>query len=250
MKDILNYKLKPKQAALWCLGQAGYIIKAAETLVAIDPYLSDSVGRIAPQLRRSAPVPLSPKRLKVDIFIVTHDHLDHLDPETIEGYRYKKQTLFVAPRLACKKLLTLGIPMENIRQIDTGETKIISGVEITGVYAIPNEPKVVDTAGYKMVFKNRRSVYHSSDTGFSQLLLDCAPHAEVALLCINGKWGNLNATEAARLAAKVNPKVAIPNHYDIMTLNSENPQTFEYLLRYVNPDIDVKVLSLMERFVW
>jgi len=250
MKQILDYKLKQKQAAIWSLGQAGYVIKTAGTLVAIDPYLSDSVGKIAPQLSRAVPVPLSPSELKVDIFVVTHDHLDHLDPETIEGYKYKKQTLFVGPRFACEKLLSLGVPAKNIRQIDTGQTKVVNEVEITGIYAIPNEPHVVDTAGYKMVFRNGRSIYHSSDTGFSQLLLDCAPHAEVALLCINGKWGNLNATEAANLAAKVNPKVAIPNHYDIMTLNSENPQTFEYLLKYLNPNVKVKVLSLMECFVW
>jgi hypothetical protein len=35
-----------------------------------------------------------------------------------------------------------------------------------------------------------------------------------------------------------------------MALNSENPKTFEYEMHRQNPDIPVKILSIMEPFVW
>ena len=228
MDRITNYKLQTDQAGLWFIGQSGFVIKSCGKTVVIDPYLSDSVAKVSPRLGRAFAVPLEPTHLKADIFIVTHDHLDHLDPETIEAYQYKDSTIFVGPRFACRKLIELNIPEKNVVKIDVGESKKVEGVEITGVYTVPNEASVIDTAGYKIEFKNGRSVYHTSDTDLSPLVLEGAPEAEVMLVCINGNWGNLNIGKAVELAGKVKPRFAIPHHYDVMELNSENPDVFEY----------------------
>lgn len=250
MKIILDQKLKKNQAALWFLGQAGYIISSCGITLVIDPYLSDSVGKASPDFSRAFPVPVKPQELKVDIFIITHDHLDHLDPETINGYKHKNDTIFVAPRLACEKLLSLGISGANIRRVDSGETENFDRVKITGIHAIPTDKSVIDTTGYRIEFSNGRSVYHSSDTSYSETLLSSVPKAEVFLLCINGKWGNLTPEQAAEIAVKGNPLVAIPNHYDVMIKNSENPETFKYILDRKNTKIKVEILKIMEPFVW
>lgn len=250
MKEIESIPLARNQAALFFLGQAGYLIRAGGKTIVIDPYLSDSVGKIKPLFSRLYPPPISPEDLKTDLFIVTHDHLDHLDPETIKPYKYKKETIFIGPRLACKKLKTLGIKERNIIKIDSGEKRKLGKIKITGVYAIPNEASVIDTTGYLIEFANGRSLYHSSDTGFSELLLACVPRAEVFCVCINGKMGNLSPSQAARVAGAVNPKIAIPNHYDIMRLNSENPELFAYLMSKENPKIKARVLKPLEPFIW
>ena len=242
--------LAPNQAAICFLGQAGYIIRSCGRTIVIDPYLSDSVGKIAPKFSRAVPVPVSPAKLRADIFIVTHDHLDHLDPDTIAAYRRKKTTVFIAPRLAARKLAALAIPEKNIRRIDTGETARVLGVSITGVYAVPTSPDVLDTTGYRIEFPNGRSVYHTSDTAFSELLIKAAPHAEVLLTCINGKWGNLTIPQAVRLAAAVSPRFAIPNHYDMMKLNSADPKKFSALMAKRCLSIAVPILRLLEPFVW
>jgi L-ascorbate 6-phosphate lactonase len=247
---ILKYKLTENQAALWFLGQSGFVIKSAGITIAIDPYLSDSVAKVSPSLTRRYPVPIEPSALNVDIYIATHDHLDHLDPETVTAYRHKETTTFVGPRFSCSKFTALGIEQKNIVKIEAGETKTIKGVEINGIYAVANDPAAIDTAGYKIAFANRRNVYHTADTGFSPLLLQCAPSAEVGLFVINGKWGNLNIEQAAELANKVNPKFAVPHHYDLMELNSENPNTFKHQMNYINPHIEVKIPVLMQPFVW
>ena len=251
MKSILNQRLNLEQVGLWFLGQSGYIMRADSVTLVIDPYLSDSVKKIAPEFGRLYPPPISPADLSADIFIVTHDHLDHLDPETIDAYNHKEDTIFVGPRLVCKKLATLGIPASNIHRIDSGESATIRGVTITGIYALPTEVEVIDTTGYLIEFANGRSIYHTSDTEFSELLLKAAPQAEVLLACINGKDGNMGAQSAARLAKVVAPRIAaIPNHYDMMALNSENPQVFAYFARQECPDISIKILNLLEPFIW
>ena len=251
MKEILDYELKPTEAGLWFLGQAGYVAKSCGKILTIDPYLTDSAGHGDPGAMRRIPVPIEPDKLKVDIFIVTHDHTDHLDPETVSAYRYKEETVFVAPRLACRKLAKLGVPERSIRRIDSGETAVVEGVSLTGVYAIPNEPGAADTCGYFVQFENGRSFYHTADTDFSDVLLMAAPkECDVLLVCINGKWGNLDVHQASKLTAHIRPRIAIPNHYDMMAINSENPVSFEFFLRREAPGIETRILQVMTPFVW
>ena len=247
---ILKASLNPDQAELCFLGQAGYIMRTADCIVVIDPYLTDSVGLLDSRFTRLYPPPIQPEELKADIFVVTHDHLDHLDPETIRRYQHTKETCFVAPRLACRNLRDMGVPKDNIYRLDAGESQTINTVRITGIYAVPSAPEVIDTTGYHIAFSNGRTVYATSDTGFSDLLLACAPAAEVMLVCINGKWGNLSAEQAARLTGKVAPRFVMPNHYDMMALNTENPETFKCFLHQHHPNIQTRFLKAMETFVW
>ena len=65
------------------LGQSGYILKSGNTEIVIDPYLSDSVNRIANR-PRTLPIPINPEDINCDAVICTHNHLDHLDPDTVE----------------------------------------------------------------------------------------------------------------------------------------------------------------------
>lgn len=247
---LFDGALQPDRAALWFLGQAGYYIRACGKSLLIDPYLSDSVGRGDPRFTRRYQPPVDPGEVRADIFIVTHDHLDHLDPETIGPYRYKDQTVFVAPRHSAKKLQSLGVKPENIRVVDHGDTVNIDGVEITGIFALGTSADVVDTAGYLIRFPNGRTVYHSADTAFCQLLLDCCPSPEVMLVCINGKYGNLNVDQAIRLAKASGPRYVIPNHYDMMELNGENPETFRCFCQEAGIGEMCRILQVMEEFQW
>src|SRR5262245_39201748 len=99
MKSIWDQSLAPAEAALWWLGQAGYILRASQMTVAIDPYLTDSAAAKAPEFTRLFPPPIAPEELRVDVVLITHAHLDHLDPETIGRYPAKAETWFVAPHL-------------------------------------------------------------------------------------------------------------------------------------------------------
>lgn len=238
--------LPDSEVSLWFLGQAGYYMKSGERTLLIDPYLSDSAGRRNPPSSRSYPVPVDPAEVKADIFIVTHDHIDHLDPETIEPYRHKDTTMFVSPRHAAKTLARLGVPQSNITVIDQGDEAEVLGIRIKGVFALPTGPDCLDTCGYLITFANGKSVYHTADTAFCPLLLKAAPRADVLLTCINGKWGNLHIDEAIELTLAVKPKFVIPNHYDVMPLNAENPESFRYFLYKQETTAQCVILKTME----
>jgi len=231
---------------LWFLGQAGYYIKSNDCTILIDPYLSDSAGEKNPPSSRSYPVPVDPGAVQADIFIVTHDHIDHLDPETIKPYAFKETTMFVAPRNAAKTLATLGV--KHLTIIDQGDEKEVKGVRIKGIFALATDPGCLDTCGYLMTFPNGKSIYHTADTAFCNLLLRAAPTADVLLTCINGKWGNLHIDEAIELTLATQPKYVIPNHYDVMPLNSENPESFRYFLGHTNSTAKCVILETMGLF--
>lgn len=250
MREIAEMQLISEEAALWFLGQSGFVFRAGRMTVVIDPYLGDSVRRSVPELTRRYAPPIEPADLRADLYIVTHNHLDHLDPDTIGPYRYKRETIFVSPRLAAQELASLGIPDENLVVVDTGISKEVCGIAVEGVYTIPNDPQVIDASGYKLTFPNGRSVYHSSDTSFSDLLLEAVPKAEVALVCINGKSGNMNPYEAAQVAQRAEPIIALPHHNDMFELNSEHPRSLAYQLSYLAPTIKSPELNVMSPVIW
>lgn len=251
MQRILDFPVDNDQAAIWFLGQAGYVFRSCCLSIAIDPYLTDSIATVAADFARRYPPPILPECLDVDLIAITHNHQDHLDPETIEGYRHKDTTLWVAPHLTAPALVALGVPTDKVLVLDAGETATpFARLTITGVYAVPTGADAVDTCGYLFEFANGRSIYHSADTSLSPVLLEAAPHAEALLVCINGKWRNLNVHEALELTRAVAPRFAIPNHYDLMSLNSENPEAFRAFAAQVGLAESVRILSLMEPFVW
>ena len=69
------------------------------------------------------------------------------------------------------------MPPENVRRLDSGEDWTWHGVTVTGVFALPTGADVLDTTGYLLRFANGRTVYHTTDTAFTPLLLQAAPKA-------------------------------------------------------------------------
>lgn len=237
-------------AALWFLGQAGFLLQSGEQKILIDPYLSDSVGKSDPRFTRTYPVPVNAAELDANLYLVTHDHLDHLDPETIARYPHKDRTVFVAPRFAARRLEELGVPRANIRVVDHGEKCEVNGVKIQGVFALATGRDVLDTTGYRVELPNGKSIYHTSDTAFCSLVLEDAPYADVLLVCINGKCGNLNVEQAVQLTEKVSPQFVVPMHHDVMALNAENPEAFRYFCAVRGLEDRCRILKPMEKLEW
>lgn len=251
MKKVLSHKLLDSQAALWWLGQAGYILKTNKMTVVIDPYLTDAAAKPAPELTRLYPPPMEPEALRTDVYIVTHDHLDHLDPELISRYKRIEDTLFVAPRQAAKKLLSLGVPEKQLRILHAGESLKYKSINISGVFALPTSADVVDTTGYFVKFDNGRSFYHTGDTEYHPLVVASAPkNPEVMAVPINGKWGNPDPGDAALFAKNLSPRFVMPNHYDLMALNSENPETFKWFCTQYGIGKKCIIPLRMTPFVW
>ena len=72
------------------------------------------------------------------------------------------------------------------------------------------------------------TIYHSGDTVvFKGMGEDLRPlNIDIALLPINGRLGNMNGPDAARLARDIGAKLVIPCHYDMFEFNTATPDEF------------------------
>jgi len=145
-----------------------------------------------------------------DVIFITHAHSDHFEPEDIEKIR-KSLTQFVAPRDVAEKL------EGNVKAIGPGDSFDVAGIKVEAVRAyntapqrLQAHPKSNNWVGYILSLDGHR-YWFSGDTDpnpdIEQIKTD------VALVCIGGDPYVMNASEAAGLVKKIQPQVAIPNHY-------------------------------------
>ncbi|MGN0451016.1 MAG: MBL fold metallo-hydrolase [Acutalibacteraceae bacterium] len=199
------------------LGQSGYILKSGNTEVIIDPYLSDSVNRVANR-PRTLPVPINPKDIICDAVICTHNHLDHLDPDTVSEIPHNQY--FITTNEGVAELKKLG--RENAAALNVGDSIKVGDFQITAVFA----DHTVEAFGLIVKAENE-TLYFSGDTLFNEKLFQISEYApDITFICINGRLGNMNVDEALVTAKKIGAKINIPNHYDMFESNSENPLLF------------------------
>ncbi len=204
------------------LGQSGYILTDGKIEICIDPYLSDCVNRIANRPRTRA-VPVAPQDLKSDVVICTHNHIDHVDIDAIPEMK-KDNMLFLAPTDCMEKLTELGVT--NYTPFDEGTTVTIGKFSLKAVFADHTVPAVGVVVEY-----NGEKLYFTGDTEYNDKL--CDTECDYLFICINGRLGNMNVNEAIKVAEKIKPKLAIPNHYDMFLSNSEDPEKFKVDNRFI-----------------
>src|SRR4051812_18404501 len=109
-KRILDTQLQAGQIALFYIAQAGFCIKtAAGKTIFIDPYLSDACERLF-TFKRMIPTVIAPEEVNADLYLITHHHADHFDPDAMPVITKHPATFFAAAA-DCETLLKdLSVP--------------------------------------------------------------------------------------------------------------------------------------------
>ena len=110
---------------LFCLGQAGFIIKSAsDQLLGIDLYLSECVERVEGHIgfKRLLPKLLEPFDLQFDCIIATHPHYDHFDMDSIPQMMSNHVTQLFASVECEKEVKRLKMFDERIQYVKPGDT--------------------------------------------------------------------------------------------------------------------------------
>lgn len=227
-----------KGVKLRWLGQMGFMIKSDEMTLCIDYYGS-------PDDQRQTPPPIPVNELQgVDVFLGTHDHLDHIDHEAWKIWsRTNPNAKFIFPAAHMDKVLADGVVEDNAVGLNAGESIKLGNVTIhaiaashefldqdtvTGLY--PYLQYIIEIDGVR--------IHHAGDTvryeGMLPMLRSFGD-IDVEILPINGRdarryrqncIGNMTYQEAADLAGEVGPGIVIPGHWDMFADNSEDPNAF------------------------
>ena len=203
------------------LGQSGYQLISGKTRILIDPYFSDVVGKLHGR-PRLLPIPLTQEEMPCDAVFCTHNHLDHLDPETVVLFPENQQ--FYTTAEGCRGLSELG--RKHCRSIAPEQTVIVGAFSVTAVPAFHS----CEAMGLiiKWIIKAENiTLYFSGDTLYNEKLFEIAKYKpDITSICINGRLGNMTCHEALVTAKAIGAKVNIPNHYDMFASNSEDPCLF------------------------
>ena len=230
---LRSLSIPPNSIALWFLGQNGFIAKTPEgTLLAIDPYLTNSCAALTNEfdLRRIVPVPLEPEDLDVDCIIFTHSHGDHLDIETLR--RMSSLPQMVAPWDACEQLRRSGLALQQLHLFHPHQTIRVADVTLEGAFALPTDATDLNHMGVVLTLPSGLRFYNTGDTAYCASLGDLLPHGvHLCAICINGGFNNLSHGDAAKIISAIAPEVVIPTHYDLMACNQGDPEMFRVALR-------------------
>lgn len=227
----------PGNVALWWLGQASFLVKSpGGTVLAIDPYLTNSCkDHAGVNMDRRSPVLIQPgelRELKNTAIALTHSHGDHCDHATIELYRQAGGTgPYIAPGETMEKLQSLGVPRHEILLTWPNKEHRLGDIRLKATFAIPYWNDDLTHIGYLLFLDDGPTLYFTGDTDYHDILASVADHKpDVMVTVINGAFRNLGPNEAAKLTAKVNPKLVIPCHYDLFPDNSLDPRLFRTCL--------------------
>lgn len=245
-REIDEASPAPGSAAVWWLGQSGFLLKTSEGgRLLIDPYLSDHLtrkyaGTSRPHVRMTRN-PIAPGMLGgIDAVLCSHRHSDHMDPETLGALTRGNRGLIVAhPAATTGHLASMDLaPDARLVPMDDGDRFEAGGFRVE---AIPSAHETLERddrgrfthLGFLIEGGGVR-FHHSGDTvvyeGLADRLRRFGP--DVMFLPINGRDpsrgvpGNMTAEEAVELAASVGPLAVVPHHFRMFTFNTVEPEVF------------------------
>lgn len=203
------------------LGQAGLLFETSGKTIIVDPYLSDSVEKIEPQNKRNVAVDERFLKIKPDILLLTHNHIDHTDPETLCYYLSKDSevTVLASGNAWQNVRKTFGGVKNNYVQFNRGTQWTEGDLFFKAVYAEHSDDKAIG-----IIMKAEGKTYYiTGDTLYNeQIFQDVQENIDYVFLPVNGRGNNMNFADGARFCARLQAK-AIPIHcglFDTLDMNA------------------------------
>ena len=201
------------------LGQAGLLFETDNKIIIVDPYLSDSVEKIEPQNKRRVPVDKSFFDIKPDIIVLTHNHLDHTDPDTLKHFITQSSNMLV---------LASGNAWNTVRARFGGNNNYVmfnrhsewteGNIKFSAVKAEHSDEHAI---GFIMESEGKK-YYVTGDTLYNTDIFSDLPEGiDYVFLPINGRGNNMNMEDGKRFCEQIGAK-AIPLHcglFDDLDMN-------------------------------
>ncbi|HTT96214.1 MAG TPA: MBL fold metallo-hydrolase [Solirubrobacterales bacterium] len=233
------------------VGHATVLIELDGVRLLTDPVLGSWLG----PLRRHGAAPPAAVTAGLDAVLISHLHRDHLDRRSLR--RLAPEVPLVVPA-GTGAFFARHVTGEVV-ELAPGQSHRIGAVEVTATAAtheIGRRGIAAAPVGY-LVAGGRR-VYFAGDTDLFAGMADFARGLDLALLPVWG-WGptlglgHMNPERAARAAAALAPRLAVPIHWGtfypagLARLRplplSEPPREFAARLRDLAPQVTAKILQ-------
>ena len=228
----IQFPISASALSMIWLGQAGFLFSLPSgRTVLLDPYLSDSVylnskAQSGYAYKRMAAAPFSAQELAADEIFCSHEHGDHLDVGSISALMSAEKTRLYTNPISARSAADLGVRKEQIH-ILTRNSFVDFGEYCVQTLPAQHGDMAPEAMGFLFNFGGYR-VYYAGDTAFDPVLLKQTENLQpnLALLPINGEYGNMNACEAADFARFCGAMRCIPYHFWTFPRHGGDPMSF------------------------
>lgn len=195
------------------LGHSTVLLEMGNARILTDPVLLDRISI----LRRAVGTLSSEVYRDIDVVVISHLHLDHLDLPSLR--RLGADTALVVPRGAGRYMRRMGFT--SVEELAPGRSLVIDGVEVRATKAEhsgfrPPFGPTAEALGFVFELGNE-SVYFAGDTDIFPEMADLEG-VDLALLPVWG-WGprlgpgHMDPERAADALRIIKPRAAVPIHW-------------------------------------
>ena len=234
LSDLNN--LKDNNYIAW-IGHATFLIKLGDTTIITDPLFSKNAGPLVfgPKRYIDPAIPLN-KIPKINLFLLTHNHYDHLDYRTIKKFPHKEAKVIVPLKLS--KYFTKN-KFNDVEEIDWyQETQINNDIKITLLPAVHwSKRTLADTnktlwGSFLIEYKGKK-IFFACDTGYGNIYKELGnKYGPIDITFINiGAYDfrpmfeksvyHTNPEEALNIGKDLNSKKLIGMHWGTVVLSLE-----------------------------
>lgn len=227
-EDFQKTRAPRQGASVFWIGQAGFALKTGMgQSILIDPYLTDSVheslrAEYGMGFKRLSPALFAPQELQPDYLLISHEHGDHLDTGAVAAL-CGPHTRCLCSEPCVPVLTACGVPEKQIRTMRPGD-RACCGDFICDATMSNHGPETPGTLGF-LIRTGEVCIYYSGDTCLDEAVI--APvrlyRPTLALLPVNGAFGNLNGEQAAEMAASIGARLCVPHHFWTFPLHYGDP---------------------------
>lgn len=177
----------------------------------------------------------------IDVIVITHKHEDHFDVDSILNIFIASHPLIFSTEENVKRL---GVSAEILK---IGQEVTLNNLRIKGVSA-NHQMRWGEFAGEKvdavgvLVEAEGKILYHTADTVPP---MENLPNADLVFVPIGGR-NVFTIDEAVLFVKPIQPKVAVPMHYDHPLDKEVKPE--EFANKLTRAKIEVKILKFGESF--
>lgn len=169
--DLAEFLKASKDLKVIWFGHSSFLLNIDGITVLVDPVFSGSAAPVSFMVKRFQEPVLSLQELpEIDYVLISHDHYDHLDMESIEYFKNKK-TQFITPLGVGSHLQSWGIDRERVIEKDWWEKAEFAGIKFIATPAQHFSGRGLfdrnktQWASWVIQSKNH-NIYFSGDSGY------------------------------------------------------------------------------------
>lgn len=128
LPSLTHFAEKPR--FIW-LGHSSFLLQVGDQTILVDPVLESHASPFPVFAERFQPAVLKPEDMpKIDVILISHDHYDHLEMETMQKFA-GTDTKIIVPLGVGSHLRGWGVLPEQIVELDWWEHHEFQGVQYT-----------------------------------------------------------------------------------------------------------------------